>query len=998
MIPVGVATAGWFLHLAWIPNLARYTYGDRSAAVADVRSALGAALAADLLFIGGYALFLGGCAWIFRLRAISGFGRGLSRYVLTAVAVTVAANVIEDCLLVITAHIPQVPKILITATAAAAIVKWCAALLALAGVVAAPAIGFRELAAWSRLARRRRKGRRRDVLGAVSADNWWERALEDPELPDMTWRGQHAAEMSKEEWSWVDAYNVPGANAVIANRKPEPVQAVCLSGGGVRSACVAMGAVQVFSKAKAINPVTGDGTTSGTRKGTLIDTVDYVISVSGGGYTAGARLLATQPTVDAPEKPLLSERFEEGSVEFDHFRRGASYIADSPITLIRALAEVLKNLVASLITLFIVPVIVGSAAGFLLALPAGSIAALVPVPNDKVTDAFKHDNPEVLWSLINHPAAWWALGLFALLTGFFTVCATFAEWAGNGTRSEWWRVRMTLLSQASAVFGLLILMITVGLPVLMRLCTKLGHSVDAGQRGGVTAAAITGVIGLNYLTAIVAMVWKKVKLPGDLARPSWWKSLVPVGVWQILLVVFTLAVLLAVWLITLGSFAAGAFQQMTGGDGIHLGAIPNWQWWLGGLGALALFIGFADVTSLSLHPFYRRRLAQTFAVRRLPLGPMPEAGSDAPQAWQARWYGDEWTWLDRKGRVPAGGPRFVFAAAATLTGRARPAPGLNAVSYVLSADHVGGPDLGWFDTEKLIAECPPRLQRDLTVEAAVAISGAAFASAMGRQNKGFQTLLAASGARLGTWLPNPNFAAKLACAAAKNCADPDDIGRPWPKSLPSIRGASYFYRELFGMNYEDARLVQVTDGGHYENLGLVEALRRRCRLIFCIDGGGDTPPLASGLTDAIRLARYELGVKIRLSEDGPYKVDDIAPGTGKVDERGTFASLKQRVTKGTVVAGTITYPPAAGLPECKGVLIVAKAVLWQRCPYWLLTYAAAQPQFPHDPTSDQWFNEGQFAAYTELGRIIAKQALQCAEDIQEYERKRLSGKTQGDDE
>jgi hypothetical protein len=1002
MIPVGAATAGWFVHLAWIPNLARYSYGDRGAAVAGIRDALDAALLADLVFIAGYGLLLAGCAWIFRRRAISGFGRGMSGYVLAAVAVTIVANLIEDGLLVVTAHMAQIPSVLVTATAAAAIVKWCAALLALAGAPAALAIGGREAAARMRLALRRRKDKRREVPEGVSADSWWKRALEDPELPDMAWRGQHAGKMSKEEWSWVDAYNVPGANEVIDDRKPEPVQAICLSGGGVRSACVAMGAMQVFSKAGQIDPVT-EGAASGTRKGRLIDTVDYVISVSGGGYTAGARLLATQPKMDAPEKdapeePKLSGRFEEGSVEFDHFRRGASYIADSPATLILALAEVLKNLVASLITLFIVPVIVGGVAGFLLALPACSIAALVPVPNDKVTNAFKHDHPDVLWSLVNHPAAWWAVGLFALLTGFFTICATFAEWAGNGPRSERWRRRMTLLSQGSAVFGLLILTITAGLPVLMQLCAKLGHTVDADQRGGATAAAVTGVIGLNYLTAIVAMAWKKVKLPGDLAKPSWWKSLMPPGVWQMILVVLTLAVLLAVWLITLGSFAAGAFHQMTGGDGTHLGAIPNWQWWLGGLGAIALLIGFADVTSLSLHPFYRQRLARTFAVRRLPLGPEPQPGSNEPQARQAQEYGDEWTWLDQYGRVPAGGPRFVFAAAATLTGRARPAPGLNAVSYVLSADHIGGPDLGWFKTGELRTECPPRLQRDLTVEAAVAISGAAFASAMGRQNTGFQTLLAASGARLGTWLPNPNFAAKLACAAAKTCADRSDITKPWPKLLPTIRGASYFYRELFGMNYENARLVQVTDGGHYENLGLVEALRRRCRLIFCIDGGGDTPPLASGLTDAMRLARYELGVTIKLSEDGPYKVDDIAPGTGKLDEHGAFASLKQRITAGTVVSGTISYPPAAGLPESKGVLIVAKAVLWQHCPYWLLTYAASQPQFPHDPTSDQWFNEGQFAAYTELGRVIAKQALQCAADIQECERKRLSDKKQGDDE
>jgi hypothetical protein len=79
-----------------------------------------------------------------------------------------------------------------------------------------------------------------------------------------------------------------------------------------------------------------------------------------------------------------------------------------------------------------------------------------------------------------------------------------------------------------------------------------------------------------------------------------------------------------------------------------------------------------------------------------------------------------------------------------------------------------------------------------------------------------------------------------------------------------------------------------------------------------------------------------------------------------------------------VVAGRITYPKAAGLEDHHGVLIVTKAVLCERCPDWLLTYAASSAVFPHDPTSDQWFNEAQFAAYTELGRIMGLEAVNCA--------------------
>jgi len=177
--------------------------------------------------------------------------------------------------------------------------------------------------------------------------------------------------------------------------------------------------------------------------------------------------------------------------------------------------------------------------------------------------------------------------------------------------------------------------------------------------------------------------------------------------------------------------------------------------------------------------------------------------------------------------------------------------------------------------------------------------------------------------------------------------------------------------------------VQITDGGHYDNSGLVEALRRRCRRIIVIDGGGDPPPLPIGLTDALRLARYELGVEITLKRTGPYSVEDIAPGSGKQFAKDdALASLNSRITRGAVVKGDITYPAAAGLEKSTGTLIFAKAVLCEACPYWLLTYAASSDIFPHDPTSDQWFTEAQFAAYTELGRVIADQAVKCAASLE----------------
>ena len=100
---------------------------------------------------------------------------------------------------------------------------------------------------------------------------------------------------------------------------------------------------------------------------------------------------------------------------------------------------------------------------------------------------------------------------------------------------------------------------------------------------------------------------------------------------------------------------------------------------------------------------------------------------------------------------------------------------MNAVSFVLGDKLTGGPALGWFNTSEIHRISAARIKRDLTVQAAVATSGAAFASTMGRQSTGLQTLFAVSGARLGTWLPNPTFVRN----AKLNTSDP-----LFPKALP----------------------------------------------------------------------------------------------------------------------------------------------------------------------------------------------------------------------
>jgi hypothetical protein len=950
---VPIAAGLWLLRRYFVdagPNyLIRYTFGDRpDPAPVGFESSIRHVIELDWLVIFGYVLLLGICAGIFAALAFSKQGQKLSVAIGVALLATAGADLAENGLVLWSLHPPTwgllaklpdsfwkyAPEALATA-------KWCAALIAVLAIPAALFSVVRLLISYWRRWRYRCR----------HSGEWWKTALGDiAATPELT--------EGDPEGGWRRAYFVPSSTPQDAPgssdaKKDTPKIALCLSGGGIRSACVAMGAMQTLARP-------ADDTKDRWNKAPFLDTFDYVISVSGGGYSAGARLMGVQSSDGKNGNPFgpiypLSDRFPAGSVEFDFLRRRSSYIADSPAALIRALAEVMKNLLASLFMVFSIAAVAGWLLGWFLAkIP---LTAFVPS-----TEFNRVTGPHVQ-SLDGHAiAAAAAIAIPLAVAVIFTGCALFCEWKSTSERFTALQGRFSALARAGWLLAVVVLVITVALPGLMRIGSYL---VPVGNRGGHavgTASGLAGVVLLHYVATLGAMVWRqKDTISGG---ESWLKKVLPPGVMRIGLVLVTLAILFAAWLVIMGIVAAQIFTRADRNI-TQVTHIPFWGWILGGLALFIVMLSSVDVTSLSLHPFYRQRLARTFAVRR-------EGGKAV--GYDAK----EPTWLDKYGMAQQGKPEFVFACAAAISDDdVRPAPGLNAVSFVMGANHIGGPALGWLSTAGLREAAAARIERDLTVQAAVAVSGAAFASAMGRQSKGFQTILALSGARLGTWLPNPAFVRN----AQSKVNDAS-----FPKALPSVRGAGYFYRELFGINKPDARLVQVTDGGHYENLGLVEALRRKCRLIYCIDAGGDTPPLLSGLDDAIRLAKFELGVEITLDHGGDYGVESLAPGSGRPFGKGhAFHILNDRLTKDAVVRAEIQYPEAAGLGDAdasRGWLVVAKAALWRDLPDWVLTYGAEKDgqDFPHDKTSDQWFNEAQFAAYTEVGRRIAERALQVRAD------------------
>jgi hypothetical protein len=166
-----------------------------------------------------------------------------------------------------------------------------------------------------------------------------------------------------------------------------------------------------------------------------------------------------------------------------------------------------------------------------------------------------------------------------------------------------------------------------------------------------------------------------------------------------------------------------------------------------------------------------------------------------------------------------------------------------------------------------------------------------------------------------------------------------------------------------------AGFVFLTDGGHIENLGIYELLRRRCYLIVAVDAEADPDMTSSSLVQLQRFARIDLGTTItmdwqpiakrslQVSEDMKKKVRD--------PERGPHVAL-----------GLIDYPPLPDSTERQtGVLLYVKSSLSGDENDYVIAYKAAHSAFPHESTMEQLFSEEQFECYRALGEHIGRRMI-----------------------
>jgi hypothetical protein len=331
------------------------------------------------------------------------------------------------------------------------------------------------------------------------------------------------------------------------------------------------------------------------------------------------------------------------------------------------------------------------------------------------------------------------------------------------------------------------------------------------------------------------------------------------------------------------------------------------------------------VNRFSLSGMYRNRLVRSFVGASRPeavRSPSPFTGFDP---------GDDVALAEL---APLGAPLHVINATLNeVADHSLSVQERKAVPFTFTPLHCGSWTLGYRPSREFAGGRRGE-RRGVTLGTAATISGAAASPNMGsRSSPALTFLLTLFNARLGAWFGNPGEAGETT----------------WRDAEPGF-GPFLLLRELAGATNERTPYVFLSDGGHFENLGLYEMVRRRCRLIVASDASCDPRYLLGDLSNAIRTIRVDFSIPIDFPEGLPF---------GDAGGGAHFA------------VGRIGYSEADGPGAPDGVLVYVKATLTGDEPSDVVNYARSHPAFPHEPTGQQFYSEAQFESYRVLGRHSA---------------------------
>ncbi len=261
----------------------------------------------------------------------------------------------------------------------------------------------------------------------------------------------------------------------------------------------------------------------------------------------------------------------------------------------------------------------------------------------------------------------------------------------------------------------------------------------------------------------------------------------------------------------------------------------------------------------------------------------------------------------------------------------------------------------------------------LSVGQLCAISGAAASSGMGRRTTlGTALALTYANVRLGYWWKRGDDAPKVGKMALSKSFG----GKLKDRALYTVWGLIgtyiYLYNEMTAHYSQTYPRLYLTDGGHSENSGALALLERGCRFILVVDNGQDQNFSFSDLEIFIRTARTDLGVEVCVADAAETRAYVGRGNTKPFLNMAPHWRTAARDFEGPGIALLLTATQIDHDRSEVTHIVWIKPRVFDGLPSDIATYASENKPFPHQSTSDQFFDEAQWESYRRLGYEMAR--------------------------
>jgi hypothetical protein len=687
-----------------------------------------------------------------------------------------------------------------------------------------------------------------------------------------------------------------------------------ISGGGIRSASFGLGVLQAFNQVETEIPVKQLGSTSTTtQKKSTIKLVDYLSTVSGGGYI-GSALTWFNFQNKGKNAPFPFANKAEGarddldinkSNNVDFIRQHGNFLAPgNGVTMFSLLMVILRNMLVPFIIYFLLlaSLIHGlNALNVFESVNLAFIGKLVPFLSTPFFNDLSFHNGLFLLAASMSILFLFSCLLYALGTYFVPLFKR---------RDYQLRVKVQIIL---GIFGTLIVasLLLASIPLVE---AWLEQSVYKYLFA--TGNTLLGTLGAAYHFSQKSQQ----KQPSN----------------------NNLRVILVSFLLIYGLALLAYFVVKD---------LPDvWKHYSLPILATTLFFAlFVNLNYFGIGRMYRDRLAETF---------LPNRDAVKKNQWQPATEADEIK-IDEVSSESEPGPYHIINTNVILIdSKVSKFKGRGGDNFILSPIVCGSYATGWMKSTAFD-------KGGMTLASAMAISGAAVNPHTGVSGQGLTRnslvsfLLAMLGIRLGYYVANPFTKENEKKSVLTKLFKPNYI-------FPGIR------QGLLGRGFKrSASYLELSDGGHFENLALYELIKRKLKIIIVSDAGADPKFSFSDLANAIERVRVDFGANIRFN-DSEYDLRQIMPGS--IKDQDFFTKKYNLAVRGFAIA-KIDYGKDEKGEKVEGTLIYLKTTMTKNLPADIYGYKDAHQSFPDQPTSDQFFDEVQLETYRELGYQLTKAML-----------------------